>query len=62
MENGMKECEFGLFADRISASSTRIDQLRLWFASLAYVLLCALRRSTSRLPTCHRHPRNLAAA
>src|SRR5690625_4569530 len=59
MENGMKECEFGLFAHRISASSTRIDQLRLWFASLAYVLLCALRGSTSRLPTCHCHPGTL---
>lgn len=33
-----------LFADRTSAASMRANQLRLWFASLAYVLLAALRR------------------
>ena len=32
------------FADRTSAATMRANQLRLWFASMAYVLLCALRR------------------
>jgi hypothetical protein len=30
--------------DRTSAATMRANQLRLWFASMAYVLLCALRR------------------
>ena len=33
-----------LFADRTSAATMRANQLRLWFAGFAYVLLCALRR------------------
>ena len=33
-----------LFADRTSAATMRANQLRLWFASFAYVLMCALRR------------------
>jgi hypothetical protein len=33
-----------LLADRTSAATMRANQLRLWFASMAYVLLCALRR------------------
>jgi hypothetical protein len=33
-----------LFAGRASAATMRANQLRLWFASMAYVLLCALRR------------------
>jgi hypothetical protein len=44
MENRIKECQLDLFADRTSASSLRANQLRLWFASMAYVLLEALRR------------------
>jgi hypothetical protein len=44
MENRIKECQGDLFADRTSAASMRANQLRLWFASMAYVLLCALRR------------------
>jgi hypothetical protein len=44
MENRIKECQLDLFADRTSAASLRANQLRLWFASLAYVLLTALRR------------------
>jgi hypothetical protein len=44
MENRIKECQLDLFADRTSAASLRANQLRLWFASMAYVLLCALRR------------------
>jgi hypothetical protein len=34
-----------LYADRTSTATIRANQLRLWFASMAYVLLCALRRS-----------------
>ena len=44
MENRIKECKADLFADRTSAATMRANQLRLWFASMAYVLLCALRR------------------
>jgi hypothetical protein len=44
MENRIKECQLDLFADRTSAASLRANQLRLWFASLAYVLMTALRR------------------
>jgi Transposase DDE domain group 1 len=43
-ENRIKECQLDLFADRTSAATMRANQLRLWFAALAYVLLCALRR------------------
>jgi hypothetical protein len=44
MENRIKECQGDLFADRTSAATMKANQLRLWFASMAYVLLCALRR------------------
>ena len=44
MENRIKECQADLFADRTSAATMRANQLRLWFASMAYVLLAALRR------------------
>jgi len=44
MENRIKECQLDLFADRTSTATIQANQLRLWFASMAYVLLCALRR------------------
>ena len=44
MENRIKECQLNLFADRTSAKTMRANQLRLWFASFAYVLVEALRR------------------
>jgi hypothetical protein len=44
MENRIKECQLDLFADRTSSATMRANQLRLWFASMAYVLTCALRR------------------
>jgi hypothetical protein len=44
MENRIKECQTDMFADRTPASTMRTNQLRLWFASMAYVLMCALRR------------------
>ena len=44
MENRIKECQLDLYADRTSARTMRANQLRLWFASFAYALMCALRR------------------
>lgn len=44
MENRIKECQLDLLADRTSAATMRANQLRLWFASLAYVLVEAVRR------------------
>ena len=44
MENRIKECQLDLFADRTSTATMRANQLRLWFAAMAYVLLCAFRR------------------
>jgi Transposase DDE domain group 1 len=44
IENRIKEQQLDLFADRTSAATVRANQLRLWFASFAYVLLDALRR------------------
>jgi hypothetical protein len=44
MENRIKEQQLYLFADRTSAATMRANQLRLWFSSVAYTLLSALRR------------------
>jgi hypothetical protein len=44
MENRIKECQLDLYADRASAATMGANQLRLWFASLAYVLMEAVRR------------------
>lgn len=44
MENRIKECQLDLFADRTSAATMPANQLRLWFASMAYVLMDSLRR------------------
>jgi hypothetical protein len=43
MENRIKE-QLSLFADRLSTETLRANQLRLYFSSLAYVLVEALRR------------------
>lgn len=43
-ENRIKEAQLDLFADRLSAASFRANQLRLWLASAAYVLMHTLRR------------------
>ena len=56
VENRIKECQLDLFAEvgvptqlaawnggRTSAATMRANQLRLWFASMAYVLVSALR-------------------
>jgi hypothetical protein len=39
MENRIKECQADLFADRTPAATMRANQLRLWFASFAYVAM-----------------------
>ena len=44
MENRIKECQLDLFADRTSTATFSANQLRLWFASMAYVLIDSLRR------------------
>jgi len=44
MENRIKEQQLYLFADRTSAATMRANQLRLWFSSVAYLILSALRR------------------
>lgn len=44
MENRIKEQQLDLFADRTSTHALRSNQLRLWFSSIAYVLMHSLRR------------------
>jgi hypothetical protein len=44
MENRIKEQQLHLFADRTSAHTMRANQVRLFFSSIAYTLLNALRR------------------
>lgn len=44
MENRIKEQQLDLFADRTSTATLRANQLRLYFASFAYVLVSGLRR------------------
>jgi hypothetical protein len=47
MENRIKE-QLSLFSDRLSSETLRANQLRLYFSSLAYVLVHALRRIALR--------------
>lgn len=44
MENRIKEQQLDLFAGRTSAHRMQVNQLRLWFSSVAYLLLADLRR------------------
>ena len=44
MENRIKEQQLDLYADRTSTHELRSNQLRLYFSSLAYVVLSELRR------------------
>ena len=44
MENRIKEQQLGLFADRTSAAEFRSNQVRLYFSSIGYCVLEALRR------------------
>jgi hypothetical protein len=43
MENRIKE-QFHLFADRVSSETMRANQMRMYFSTMAYVLVCGLRR------------------
>lgn len=43
MENRIKEQQLYLFADRTSSVTMRANQLRLWFSSVAYLLMHELR-------------------
>ena len=44
MENRIKEQQLCLFTDRTSAATMRANELRLWFSSVAYTLMVALRQ------------------
>ena len=44
MENHIKEQQLNPFADRASSHQMHANQLRLYFASFAYVMMHALRR------------------
>lgn len=44
MENRIKEQQMDLFADRTSTSKMKSNQLRLWFSSVAYVMVNEVRR------------------
>ncbi len=44
MENRIKEQQLYLFADRTSSETMRANQLRLWFSSVAYLLMNRLRK------------------
>jgi hypothetical protein len=44
MENRIKEQQLWLFADRTSTGKMRANQLRLYFSSVAYLLMQSLRR------------------
>ncbi len=48
MENRIKEQQLDLFADRTSSATMKANQLRLWFSSMAYVLVNELRRIALR--------------
>ena len=43
MENRLKEQQLGLFADRTSTHYIKSNQVRLFFSSIAYTLLRAMR-------------------
>jgi hypothetical protein len=44
IENRIKEQQLGLFADRTSTATMRGNQIRLYFSTVAYMLMHALRR------------------
>jgi hypothetical protein len=44
MENRIKEQKSFLFSDRTSAATMHANQLRLWFSSVAYLMMSTLRR------------------
>ena len=44
MENRVKEQQLHLFSDRTSSATMRANQLRLWFSSVAYVVMNEVRK------------------
>jgi len=48
MENRIKEQQLDLYADRTSSEGLRANQLRLWFSTLAYLLVNQLRQVALR--------------
>lgn len=44
MENRIKEQQLDLFSDRTSTAQMRSNQLRLYYSSIAYILISAFRR------------------
>jgi len=44
MENRIKEQQLDLYADRTSTATLRANQLRLWFSTLAYLLMNQMRQ------------------
>ena len=58
MENRINECQLYLFAHLTSTASLSANQLRLWFASLSYVLFTALRLIALQNGTCESHSLN----
>jgi hypothetical protein len=48
MENRIKEQQLDLYADRTSSGLLRANQLRLWFSTLAYLLVNQLRQVALR--------------
>jgi hypothetical protein len=48
MENRIKEQQLDLYADRTSTAVLRANQLRLWFSTLAYLLVNQLRQVSLR--------------
>ena len=62
MENRIKEQQLALFADRTSSATLRANQLRLYWSTLAYVLLHALRtRGLAATPAGPRPMQHVAA-
>ena len=56
MENRIKECQLDLFADRTSTATMQANQLRLWFASMAYACCADCAVSAWRTPSSPRPP------
>ena len=50
IENRIEEFQGDLFADRTSTATMCANQLQLWLASFAYVLICAVKRIGLRRP------------
>ncbi len=48
MENRIKEHQADMFADRMSASVTKSNQLRLYLSTVAYMLITTIRREALR--------------